>query len=359
MEVADEITQVTKQLVSFRSTADRIDEIASCIAYIKGYFADTRVRVREFNFEGQPSLFISFDGRRRQGFIINGHIDVVEGFETQFRPYEKAGMLYGRGTYDMKCAVATGMVLMKQLSRKRRPPRVALMVVSDEETGGHHGTKRIVQRGYTADMVLAGEPTRMQLETRHKGCLFVKVTAYGSSGHSARPWRGTNAIEKLLRQYARLRAELPQASRKEKWAPSVNPTSFISESPMNVTPSKAEMLLDIRTNEEYTNRKVLALLRKLKIAYKILDQGGMLYNKKAGNTLIKSLRKIAASELGRRVKYIKSAGGSDMRYFSERGVTALNFSMLGGNHHKHNEYVELASIGPYYRILEKFTERNF
>lgn len=352
-----ELIAVTKQLVQFRTTQDRIGEIKACLSFIKDYFSGTKVKVKENEWGNQPSLYLSFDGRKRQRILFNGHIDVVDGFETQFTPYEEDGKLYGRGAYDMKASVATALVLLKRLAQKRTPPRVAVMVVSDEEVGGFLGTRMYVRRGYGADIVIAGEPTKMQIETRHKGVLFVKVTAYGSSAHSSRPWLGTNAIDKLIAQYARLRAVMPKATKSQKWNASVNPTTFMSAGPMNVTPSKAEMILDIRTNEEWPPKRVKALLKELRMKYKVIAEGSMLTNKKAGNTLIKSLRSIAESELGRHVKFIKSAGGSDMRFFSEKGVTAVNFSPLGGNHHKHNEYVCIESLGQYYRILEKFVDR--
>lgn len=353
MTPTQEVVALTKELVQFRTTEDRPDEIRACLEHITQYFSGTQVLVKAHEHGGHPSLYLSLDGRRHQHVLLNGHIDVVEGFDTQFAPYEQEGRLYGRGTYDMKASVATALVLLKHLAQRRAPPRLAVMVVSDEESGGD-SSRSYARRGYGADIVIAGEPTRLQLETRHKGALIIRITAYGSSAHSSRPWLGTNAIEKLLNQYARIKKALPQATRAQKWAASVNPTSFRSESPLNVTPSKAEMVLDIRTNEEWTNRRVKALLQRLNVKYTVLVEGSMLMNTKAGNTLIKRLRAVAKRELGRHVKYIKSAGSSDMRFFSERGCTALNFGPLGANHHKHNEHVCIESLDKYYRILEKF-----
>lgn len=353
----EEILEVTRRLVAYRTTADRPEQLKACMAFITGYFDGSGASLRHFTWNGKPALFVSFDGRKEQEIILNGHIDVVEGHETQFTARRDGERLYGRGTYDMKGAVAVFMLVMKRLARKRRPPKVGLMLVSDEEIGSRNGTKRFVARGYRAKMVIAGEPTRLQLETKHKGALQVRLTAYGSSGHASRPWLGNNAVDKLIKQYQKLRDELPQATRKQKWLPSVNITNFLCTGAYNVTPSKAECVLDIRTNEEVTNRKVLQLIGQLNVkCEKILDSSMLLNPKK--DIHIRRLREIAERRLGRRVKYIKSAGGSDMHFFSSRGMTAVNFGPKGKGHHKGNEHVLVDSLIDYYHIILRYAEAD-
>jgi succinyl-diaminopimelate desuccinylase len=169
----DEILQVAKELIGFRTTVDRPSEIAACIAYIKGYLADTPLLVREFTFAGSPALVISFKRKKRFKLLLNGHVDVVEGNDKQFTAEEKDGLLYGRGTNDMKGSVAAMLVLMKRTAMKRLTPDVGLLIVSDEEVGGK-GSKEFARRGYTADFVIFGEPTKLRVETKHKGVLVVK-----------------------------------------------------------------------------------------------------------------------------------------------------------------------------------------
>jgi succinyl-diaminopimelate desuccinylase len=82
-----------------------------------------------------------------------------------------------------------------------------------------------------------------------------------------------------------------------------------------------------------------------------------MYNKtKKG--YIRSLKQITQQVLKRRVKYIKSCGGSDARYFTEKDIPAVNFGLIGKNHHKQNEYVDIRSFGPYCLILEKFIKEH-
>jgi succinyl-diaminopimelate desuccinylase len=348
----EEVLDVTKRLISFRSTADRPSEIRACIDYVKDYFSDTPLLVREFTFAGKPALVISFNRRKRFKLLLNGHIDVVDGNETQFTAVEKDGRLYGRGTNDMKGSVATMMVLMRRTAAKGLKLDVGLLIVSDEEIGGK-GTAEFARRGYLADFLIFGEPTKLRIETKHKGVMMVTVTAYGSSSHGSRPWLGNNAIEKLIRQLQKLHEEIPQATRSNKWLPTVNVTSFMSDFPPNVTPSKAEMTLDIRTTEEWSNRRVKAIFKKLKLKYKILFEGAMLTNKRKVEQ-IRKLRTIADRVVGKKRKYVKSCGSTDARYYHGKGVPVAVIGPTGDNHHKQNEYVEIDALGKFYRILKTY-----
>lgn len=351
----NEVIGLAQKLIRFRTTSDRIDQIRKCIGFIKDYFADSNVVIREHAYGDYPSLFITFNKRKKQSLILNGHIDVVEGFDSQFIPKKEDGKIYARGSNDMKASVATMMVIMKNLSRKRKPPKVGLMIVSDEETGSLNGSKKLVKRGYTADFCIVGEPSKFYLETKHKGCIQAKITAYGRKSHSSRPWQGKNAIEILMRQYHSLLDEVDTATRKKRWLPTINPTNIIAEGPYNVTPSKAEMILDIRTNEDVTNSKMIALFKKLNFKYKLILNAPMMYNKKK-NDDTRYLKKLVEHELGKKVKYIKSSGGTDGRYFTEKGVQTVVLGPRGKNHHKNNEYVEIKSLKMFYNVLDKFIE---
>ena len=354
-----EIIDLTQKLISFKTTHDNKEELIACINFIKEYYFNSKVFISEFTFKGFPCLFIATNKRKRQDLILNGHIDVVPGNETQFHATVETGKLFGRGAYDMKTQVATMMVLLKNLSNNKILPKVGLMIVSDEEVGGPYCTRLMIKKGYKSHFALIGEPTNFHLETKHKGLLVVQLLAYGAHSHGARPWSGRNAIEKLWKQYTRFVNDIEiQATSKHKWHISVNPTSFIAEGPFNMTPSRAEMTLDIRTTEDFNMNKVIQILRKNKIKYKVLVKGSMLLNR-GKNQIMKSLKKITEKELHKRVKYIKSCGSSDGRFFSEQNIPSINFGMAGKNHHKSTEYVKIGSIGSYYRILDKFVKENF
>lgn len=356
VSLKEEIVALTSNLIRFRTTVDRPEEIVACTSFIKEYFKGVPIITREFSFNDHPSLLLTFNRRKKQRLMLNGHYDVVEGANSQFSPEVKDGKLYGRGSSDMKGGVATMMVLMKHLALAKKSPLVGLMLVSDEESGGLNGTKKLVSL-YKSDLAIIGESTKFHLVTKHKGALRIRLTAYGSASHASRPWQGVNAIEKMFKQYSKFSSEVPQASRSSKWLPTINPTNFIATGPYNVTPSKAEMILDIRTTEEFTSKRIINILKRLKIKYKKLLDGAMLINQRK-NDKIRSLKKITERIVGKKVKYIKSCGASDARFFTEKKIPALELGPPKHKIHKQNEYVDIASLPIFYKILETYIEEE-
>ena len=186
----------------------------------------------------------------------------------------------------------------------------------------------------------------------------VKLTAYGSSSHGSKPWIGCNAIEKLMKQYYKLISELDLATSKKKWKVSINPTNFMATSPYNVTPSKAEMIVDFRTTEDITNKKILSLLKKQKIKYKVIINRGMLFTS-VKNPYVRELKKIMQRNTSRRVKYQKGCASSDGKFFTAKGIPVVNFGPRGANLHRSNEFVKKDSLLLYYNVLDKFIRKIF
>lgn len=143
--------------------------------------------------------------------LLTGHTDVVpaDGDEWTTDPYEPAvrdGRLFGRGTADMKGAVAAMVVATEQyFSRTERPGEVVLAFVIDEEHGGA-GMRSLVERGLDVDAAVVGEPTDMNVCTAIKGVARYEAVVGGESGHSGRPDEARDAIRGLEGLLGRVRA---------------------------------------------------------------------------------------------------------------------------------------------------------
>jgi succinyl-diaminopimelate desuccinylase len=352
-----EILDLTKKLVLFHTTENRRDELQRCLDFISGYLSSYNITIKKFDLRDKPSLIATFNGRKKQTLFLNGHIDVVEGSETQFMPKIENGRLYGRGVLDMKAALATFIIIMKELSNRRVKPNVGLMIVSDEEIGGINGTKKLLGKGYKSDFTIIGEPTKLHIKTKHKGSMKITIRAYGRSGHSSRPWKGENAIEKLMKQYFGMLSMLPRAKKSRIWRPTLVITNIRSEGPSNVIPSKAEMVIDARTTDTFTSNKLLNIMDQLKIKYKVDFKKDMMRTN-TRNRYVLNLRKIAQKELNSGVKLIKGSGSTDGTYFTQKQMPAIAFGPTGKGHHTHKESVRIDSLNSYYHILMKFIEKN-
>src|SRR5581483_1107154 len=105
------------------------------------------------------------------------------------------GRLHGRGSLDMKAAVAGLAVAAASLRGLPLAGRIVVAAVADEEVGGHRGAGALVEGGLTADAAIVAEPGDGGVVVAHRGMCFLQLTTRGRSTHASMPHRGVNAIE--------------------------------------------------------------------------------------------------------------------------------------------------------------------
>jgi acetylornithine deacetylase len=122
---------------------------------------------------------------------------------------EADGLLYGRGTCDMKGFIAAAVALAESVdpAALRRPLHFAF--THDEETGclgAGHLVKDLGARGIVPDIAIIGEATEMKIIEGHKGCYEYTTRFTGLEGHGSAPDLGVNAAEYAVRYVSRLMA---------------------------------------------------------------------------------------------------------------------------------------------------------
>jgi acetylornithine deacetylase len=146
------------------------------------------------------------------GLTLSGHMDVVPAEEPEWRspPFEltRVGETYvGRGTADMKgaLALAVNRLAGSDPARLRRP--LALLFTYDEEVGTL-GARRFAESAGPAPAlprdVVIGEPTSLRVVRLHKGMIRLQLDFSGRAAHSGYPHLGRNAIEPAARAIAAL-----------------------------------------------------------------------------------------------------------------------------------------------------------
>ena len=135
--------------------------------------------------------------------MFNGHIDTVPAYVMDFPPFdpqERDGLLYGRGTVDMKGALACMMVAMRLLKDLQVPLRgdVLFAAVINEEDRSE-GTEFLVRHGPTADRCVVGEPTGLAIMAGHRGLEWLEFEFIGRAAHGGTPEKGVNAISMAAR----------------------------------------------------------------------------------------------------------------------------------------------------------------
>jgi acetylornithine deacetylase len=134
-----------------------------------------------------------------RSLLLNAHTDTV-GIDAMERPGEariEHGRLFGRGSYDMKGALAATMVAAKRALALGLRGDVVVTAVVDEEVGSI-GTEALV-RHVRADGAIVAEPTEERLCVAHKGFVAFELMTEGRAAHGSRPDLGIDAIAKMGR----------------------------------------------------------------------------------------------------------------------------------------------------------------
>jgi acetylornithine deacetylase len=216
-------------------------------------------------FEGRPQLAARLPGRGGgRSLLLNGHIDVVSA-EPQdawtsppFAPEVRDGLLFGRGSCDMKGGIAAMVAAAEVLADEGVALSGDLVVCTntDEESSGV-GALACARRGVRADGAIAPEPSGLAVWPACRGTVYATVKVAGREGHAevGQPhWSAggaVNAIEKaavVLEAVRRLREEW--ASRRDLRhaylsAPDVLATRLTSGGWYVTVPGEAEMTLAV------------------------------------------------------------------------------------------------------------------
>ncbi len=162
------------------------------------------------NYNHRPNVVGVFRGTGGgRSLILNGHVDTVtieparEWTRDPFRAEIEDGLMFGRGTSDMKGGLTAALMAMTYL----REAGVTLegdvifqSVVNEEHAG--NGTLDLVRRGYKADAAIILEPTNNAVAVSHAGGVYWQVSVPGRRRSPGARWRngsmeGVSAIEKL------------------------------------------------------------------------------------------------------------------------------------------------------------------
>ena len=140
-------------------------------------------------------------GRR---VIIAGHVDVVapgdpdQWTEEPFGGEIRDGLLYGRGSCDMKGGVVAGLAALRAIvaTETELDGEAELVTVPSEEDGGA-GMLAAIRAGHVADMAVITEPTRLAIVTAQAGAITFELTVTGRNAHAAYRREGVSALEKF------------------------------------------------------------------------------------------------------------------------------------------------------------------
>ncbi|WP_211473765.1 acetylornithine deacetylase [Collimonas humicola] len=202
-----DVMAMIERLIAF-PTVSR-DSNLGLIEWTRDYLAGFGVKSRlTYDASGKKAnLFATLGEGPKPGLILSGHTDVVpvEGQAWDSDPFKvvvKDGLLYGRGSADMKSYIATALALTPQFLAAKMDAPLHFALSYDEEVGciGVQGLiKDLQELGLKPAACIVGEPTSMQPIIAHKGTHRFRCCVRGREAHSSYTTMGVNSIEYAAR----------------------------------------------------------------------------------------------------------------------------------------------------------------
>jgi len=199
--------------------------------------------------------------------LLDSHVDTVrpaKGYTLDpFSPIEEGDKLYGLGSNDAGGPlVALLAAFIHFYNRDDLPFNLIFGATAEEEISGRRGLEIVLPKIAPVDFAIIGEPTKMELAIAEKGLLVLDCYAHGKSGHAARE-EGDNALYKALADIQKLKDfEFGKASGvlgKVK----ISVTQIEAGTQHNVVPDICHFVVDVRTNEHYTNKEAAEIIENL------------------------------------------------------------------------------------------------
>lgn len=160
----------------------------------------------ESTLRGLSHLSIERDGHtivartalgRAERVVVGGHLDTVPvNRNLPSRLSDSGDCLHGLGSCDMKGGVAVALRLAYLLPEPNRDVTYVLYEAEEIEAE-FNGLGRLARTRpelLAADFAILMEPSNAVVEAGCQGTLRVDVVLRGERAHSARSWRGVNAI---------------------------------------------------------------------------------------------------------------------------------------------------------------------
>jgi len=362
---------LSKDLISRASVTP---EDMGCQALIAERLSKIGFNIENLRF-GETDNLWARRGTEGPLFAFAGHTDVVPTGPVEnwkyppFEPTIDDGMLYGRGTADMKSSIAC-MVTACERFIKDNPNHtgsIAFLITSDEEGPAHDGTVKVIEtleaRNEKIDWCLVGEPSSTNkvcdvIKNGRRGSIGCTLKVKGKQGHVAYPHLAKNPIHEFAPVLKTLiETEWDQGN--EFFPPTTFQVSNIHSGTgaTNVIPGECEIIFNFRFSTAITDTQIRQQVEKLlddhNVDYEIdWALSGQAFLTERGDLV--SATQDAIKEVCGYDSELSTAGGtSDGRFIAPTGAQVVELGPLNATIHQVNECVSVDDLEILSEVYEK------
>lgn len=372
LQLIDEnrIVELATQLIQIPSVSGEEKEVMKKAAKL---LEELGIEVEIHGTEDRPIIYTYINPQEQKQIIFNGHLDVVPiakpdaWTKDPWTPIVENGLLYGRGSSDMKASCAAMIHLIEILKDLNLPISVGLHLVPDEEKGASSGSNILVEKIIAGalrcpDYVVIGEQSNLQVRVAERGMFGFQIKFFGRAAHTAASRvNGINAIAKASKGVLALEHHIDKI---HEWIgyPMQSVNIIEGGTVTNQVPAECTITVDRRliigeTAEEVVT-EVKSDLDKAGegdedwnweiIAPKDQD-GNWKYTpanytspeSELGQAFMKSVKKALNSDPE---LYVTWAGSTDGRLYRQAGIQTIGFGPIGFGAHGPDEFVSIDSL---------------
>ncbi|WP_159521788.1 M20 family metallo-hydrolase [Sunxiuqinia indica] len=199
--------------------------------------------------------------------LLNSHVDTVRPGKSwtkdPFGAELKDNCLWGLGSNDAGASLVTLLAVFIHFNKQADLPFNLIYAASaEEEISGPNGMASLIDELGEVDLAIVGEPTQMQMAIAEKGLMVLDGTAHGQTGHAARN-EGENALYKALDDIQLLRNYQFEKSSEVLGDVKMSITQISAGTQHNVVPDQCSFVVDVRTNEYYSNQEAFEIIDSL------------------------------------------------------------------------------------------------
>lgn len=346
LDLAADVVTLTRRLVDIESVSRGEQQIADAVEAALVALPHLQVVRRGHTLVARTEL------GRPSRVVIAGHLDTVPvNGNLPSRLDEAAGILHGLGTCDMKGGDA---VILRLAATVAEPVHdVTYVLYEAEEIDAASNGLRLLSESdpdlLEADFAILMEPSNAGVEAGCQGTLRVDVRTRGERAHSARSWRGVNAIHGAAEILARLNAY--QARRPVidglEYHEGLNAVGIRGGVAGNVVPDECVVTVNFRFAPDRSEAQALAFVEEFFAGFDITltdSAPGALpgLDRPAARAFVDAVGGEVAPKFG----------WTDVARFDVLGVPAVNFGPGDPLFaHKADEHVEIEQIERCERVL--------
>lgn len=363
--------KLAKDLISRSSVTP---EDAGCQAMLAQRLEKIGFNIEHLRFGDTDNLWAR-RGTDGPLFTFAGHTDVVPtGPEENwkfppFQPTIDDGLLYGRGTADMKSSIACMVTACERFihNNPAHNGSIAFLVTSDEEGPAHDGTVKVVEtlqaRNEKIDWCLVGEPSSTNkvcdvIKNGRRGSIGCTLKVKGKQGHVAYPHLAKNPIHEFA-PVLKILTETEWDQGNEFFPPTTFQVSNIHSGTgaTNVIPGECEIIFNFRFStaitDEIIRNKVEALLDEHNVDYEIdWALSGQAFLTERGD-LVSATQRAIKDICGFDSELSTAGGTSDGRFIAPTGAQVVELGPLNATIHQVNECVAVADLDTLSDVYEK------